>query len=68
MGETNIYNKNMKKAVIDIDNTLEKATEKGLIATGLLFPWNRHFANNGYRLFENLNEVLGHILYCANEI
>ena len=48
--------------VDDSPLTLEKAIENGALATGLLFPWNRDYASNGFRLFQNLNEVLDYIL------
>lgn len=48
--------------VDDSPPTLEKAVEHGLLATGLLFPWNRAYAGNGFRLFDNLHEVLEYIL------
>jgi 5'(3')-deoxyribonucleotidase len=51
--------------VDDAPHILENATEKGVIAAGLLFPWNRNFRNNGYKLCNNLDEILRHIL---NEI
>ncbi len=34
----------------------------GVLGTGLLFPWNRPCADNGFRLFQNLNGVLRYIL------
>lgn len=48
--------------VDDAPYVLEKASEKGVVSTGLLFPWNKNHANNGYKLFENLDEVLRYIL------
>jgi hypothetical protein len=53
------------KADIVVDDsplTLEKAIESGALGAGLLFPWNRGYASNGFRLFQNLNEVLDYIL------
>jgi hypothetical protein len=53
------------KADIVVDDsplTLEKAIESGALGAGLLFPWNRAYASNGFRLFQNLNEVLDYIL------
>lgn len=47
--------------VDDAPQTLEKAVESGLLATGLSFPWNRAQAGNGFRLFGNLKEVLHYI-------
>jgi 5' nucleotidase, deoxy (Pyrimidine), cytosolic type C protein (NT5C) len=48
--------------VDDSPLTLEKAIESGALGAGLLFPWNRAYASNGFRLFPNLNEVLDYIL------
>jgi len=48
--------------VDDSPYTLEKALERGVLGTGLLFPWNRPCADNGFRLFQNLNGVLQYIL------
>jgi hypothetical protein len=48
--------------VDDAPQVLEKAVESGAMATGLLFSWNRTYANNGFRLFNNLDDVLSHIL------
>jgi hypothetical protein len=48
--------------VDDIPVTLKKAAEFGALGTGLLFPWNRACAGNGFGLFENLNDVLDYIL------
>jgi 5'(3')-deoxyribonucleotidase len=53
------------KADIVVDDSprnLEKAVDSGVLATGLLFPWNSAYAHNGFRLFENLNGVLEYIL------
>jgi hypothetical protein len=40
----------------------EKAGEQGALATGLLFPWNRAYSENGFRLCNNLDEILEGIL------
>jgi len=48
--------------VDDSPYNLEKALETGVLGTGLLFPWNRPCADNGFRLFQNLNGVLRYIL------
>jgi hypothetical protein len=53
------------KADIVVDDsplTLEKAIESGALGAGLQFPWNRAYASNGFRLFQNLHEVLDYIL------
>ncbi len=51
--------------VDDAPQTLQKAVEAGLLATGLLFPWNRTYPNNGFKLFQNLNEILDYFLLQA---
>jgi hypothetical protein len=48
--------------VDDAPSTLRKAIEYGALGTGLLFPWNKKYAGNGFGLFQNLNEVLDYIL------
>jgi phosphoglycolate phosphatase-like HAD superfamily hydrolase len=48
--------------VDDAPQTLEKATRSGVLAAGLLFPWNRAYAGNGFGLFQDLNGVLEYIL------
>jgi hypothetical protein len=32
------------------------------MATGLLFPWNRIYSDNGYVLLNRLDEILEYIL------
>jgi hypothetical protein len=55
---------NSKTTVVvdDAPQVLEKAVEHGAMATGLLFPWNKAYNNNGFRLCNNLNEILAGIL------
>ena len=48
--------------VDDAPVVLEAAVDKGVFATGLLFPWNRAYSNNGFRLCSNLDEVLDGII------
>jgi hypothetical protein len=49
--------------VVDVSpHVLGKAVDKGVMAVGLLFPWNREYADNGFMLFNSLNEILEHIL------
>jgi hypothetical protein len=60
--KTQLFDISIDVVVDDAPQVLEKAVDKGVMATGLLFPWNRDFANNGLRLFNNLNDVLSHIL------
>ena len=52
--------------VDDAPSTLKKAIESGALGAGLLFPWNRAYAGNGFRLFQNLTEVLGYILKASS--
>lgn len=52
--------------VDDAPSTLKKAIESGALGAGLLFPWNRAYAGNGFRLFQNLNEVLDYILKASS--
>ncbi len=47
--------------VDDAPHTLEKAVASGVVAAGLLFPWNKAKAGNGFGLFNNLNEVMNYI-------
>lgn len=60
--KTRLFNMSTDIVVDDYPQVLERAVESGARATGLLFPWNREYANNGFRLFNNLNDVLSHIL------
>lgn len=48
--------------VDDSPLTLEKAVQSGALGAGLSFPWNRNYAGNGFRLFQNLSEILRYIL------
>ena len=48
--------------VDDAPHTLEKAVEHKAIGAGLLFPWNKAYAGNGFGLFLNLNEVMEYIV------
>jgi hypothetical protein len=48
--------------VDDSPQTLEKAVASRAIGAGLLFPWNRDYAGNGFGLFRDLNEVLKYVL------
>jgi hypothetical protein len=60
--KTSLFDESTDVVVDDAPPVLEKAVEKGLMATGLLFPWNSAYADSGFRLFTNLKEVLDHIL------
>jgi beta-phosphoglucomutase-like phosphatase (HAD superfamily) len=60
--KTRLFDRFTDVVVDDAPQVLERAVDRGVMATGLMFPWNRDYANNGFRLFENLNEILEHIL------
>jgi 5'(3')-deoxyribonucleotidase len=60
--KTVLFEEECHMVVDDAPYILEKAAEKGLKASGLMFPWNKHNGNNGYRLFNNLAEVSRYIL------
>jgi hypothetical protein len=60
--KTLLFDECCRIVVDDSPFVLEKAVEKGVIAAGLMFPWNKNNGNNGYTLFNSLNEVLQHIL------
>jgi hypothetical protein len=61
--KTELFDMSTDVVVDDSPHVLEKAVDKGVMAVGLLFPWNREYADNGFMLFSNLNEILEHILY-----
>jgi hypothetical protein len=54
--------------VDDAPHTLEKAVAHKAIGAGLLFPWNKAYAGNGFGLFNNLNEVNDYIQRNADRI
>ena len=60
--KTQLFTESTAVVVDDSPKVLEKAVENGVLAMGLLFPWNREYADNGFMLFSNLNEILSHIL------
>ncbi len=60
--KTKLFDMFTAVVVDDAPQVLEKAVENGVMAAGLLFPWNQAYSNNGFSLFNNLNEVLNHIL------
>ena len=47
--------------VDDAPQTLEKAVAHRAIGAGLLFPWNKAYAGNGFGLFSSLDEVMVYI-------
>jgi hypothetical protein len=60
--KTDLITSETTVVVDDSPHVLEKALEHGVLATGLLFPWNRAYAGNGFRLYGNLSEMLEIIL------
>jgi len=60
--KTDLFNMFTDLVVDDAPEVLEKAVANGIKATGLLFPWNRAYTDNGFRLYSSLNEILSHIL------
>jgi deoxypyrimidine-specific 5' nucleotidase type C protein (NT5C) len=48
--------------VDDAPATLERAVARGVKSAGLLFPWNRAYANNGFGLFPDLKAVQRYLL------
>jgi hypothetical protein len=60
--KTKLFNMYTDVVVDDAPQVLEKALENGAMGTGLLFPWNEAYSNNGLKLFRNLKDVLNHIL------
>ena len=60
--KTQLFTESTDVVVDDSPLILEKAVTKGVMATGLLFPWNRLYSENGYFLFNNLEEILKFIL------
>ena len=62
--KTNLFNTRTSVVVDDSPQVLEKAVENGAMATGLLFPWNQAYSDNGFRLYSNLDEILEGILNC----
>jgi hypothetical protein len=47
--------------VDDSPQALEKAVASNAISAGLLFPWNKAYAGNGFGLCRNLDEVMVYI-------
>jgi hypothetical protein len=54
--KTTLFNMFTDLVVDDHPGVLEKAIESGAMATGLLFPWNRAYRDNGYRLCSDLRK------------
>lgn len=48
--------------VDDAPETLKRAVALGAKGAGLLFPWNRAYAGNGFGLFPDLDAVLKYLL------
>jgi hypothetical protein len=64
--KTVLFDEKCHIVVDDAPFVLEEAVKSGVIASGLLFPWNRSNIHNGYRLFTSLNDVLRYILDSSN--
>ena len=60
--KTRLFDTSTDVVVDDSPEVFEKVVDNRVMATGLLFPWNQAYSTNGFRLFNNLNEVLIHIL------
>ncbi|MFZ5907157.1 MAG: hypothetical protein ACOYVJ_07065 [Nitrospirota bacterium] len=60
--KTQLFTEFTTVVVDDSPHVLEKAVEKGVMAAGLVFPWNREYAENGYMLFQSLNDIMEYIL------
>lgn len=60
--KTELINSGTTVVVDDAPQVLETAVEHGARATGLLFPWNKQYRNNGFRLCDNLDDILEGIL------
>ena len=60
--KTRLFDMFTNVVVDDSPQVLEKAVASGAMGTGLSFPWNEAYTNNGFRFFKNLDEVLSHIL------
>lgn len=60
--KTQLFTESTDVVVDDSPLVLQKAVAKGVMATGLLFPWNRLYSENGYILLNSLDEILGFIL------
>lgn len=60
--KTELFTTETNVVVDDAPEVLEKAAEHGALATGLLFPWNCAYRNNGFRLCSSLDEILDGIL------
>jgi hypothetical protein len=60
--KTVLFDASVRVVVDDAPAVLEEALGKGVMATGLLFPWNRAYAGNGFTLFKSLDQALEYIL------
>ena len=65
--KTQLFTESTDVVVDDSPHVLENAVNKGVMAVGLLFPWNKEYADNGFLLFKSLDEILEHILYGHNQ-
>ncbi|RMG00414.1 MAG: hypothetical protein D6726_11275 [Nitrospirae bacterium] len=56
--KTTIFGKETAIVVDDAPHILEKATMMGISSAGLMFPWNKEYGNNGFKLCRSLTEIL----------
>jgi len=54
--------KDVAVVVDDAPQTLEKAVASRAIGAGLLFPWNKAYAGDGFGLFSDLTEILAYVM------
>jgi FMN phosphatase YigB (HAD superfamily) len=59
--KTVLFDETCAVVVDDSPTVLEKAAGMGIMAAGLSFPWNRDH-NNGYLLFDNLDDIARHLI------
>jgi hypothetical protein len=60
--KTQLINSKTTVVVDDSPDVLKRAVQYNVMATGLLFPWNHAYRDNGFRLFNNLDDILIHII------
>ncbi|MBM4146743.1 MAG: hypothetical protein FJ240_10820 [Nitrospira sp.] len=65
--KTQLFTESTDVVVDDSPLVLEQAVVKGVMATGLLFPWNRLYSENGFILLNSLDEILEFILVAGSQ-
>ena len=63
-----LFDESTYVVVDDAPQVLEKAVDKGIMAAGLLFPWNRAYSDNGFILLNSLTDILNHILEYRSDL